>query len=151
MVSGSRLGLTVAVIAALLVGAPAASAAVKSGRYKGTDISFKVKGSRVSNIKVVATYSCQRIGTGELPDGEVRQVTVPGTLSVTRKGKLIASRYIGTYGDIRDITFEWKGEIRGRNAKVFVQSGYNYSSYSAQNGFVLVKCFSQTTLKAKRQ
>ena len=151
MVTGSRLGVTVAIIAALLVAAPPAGAAVKSGRYKGTDISFKVSNGQISKVKAVFTYSCQRIPTGQLPEGEVRQLTVPGSFKLSRQGTLVATRAIGNYGGIQGIFFGWKGRIRGGSAKFDAQSGYQYSYYSVSDGFLIVKCFSQVTYKAKRQ
>lgn len=149
MASGPRLGLAAVVLAMVLVAAPPASA-VKSGRYKGTDISFRVKNNRISKVKAVMVYSCQKIGTGDLPDGETRSLNVPGKTRVGSKGKFARNVYIGSYGDVRDIFFNWSGRFRKGKVKATVQSGYSYSSYEAGSGFVLVKCFNTTTFRAKR-
>ncbi len=150
MVFGSRLVLVSVVLAAALIAAPPASAA-KSGSYKGTDISFKVKKNRISKVKVFLTYSCQVVGTGDLPDGEPRSLNVPGKTRVGSKGKFKRNVYIGSNNGVTDIFFNWTGRFRGGRASMTVQSGYKYTKYDPATGFHPVVCFNTTKLKAKRR
>jgi hypothetical protein len=146
----SRFTLAAVVLAMVLLTAPPAFAA-KDGRYKGTDISFKVKNNRISKLKVVLTYSCQKIPTGGLPDGEVRSLNVPGKTKVSSKNKFKRYVYIGSNNGVTDIFFDWSGRVRGRTAKVKIEAGYTYSAYDADyGGFVIAKCYNTTLLKAKR-
>ncbi|HYI37933.1 MAG TPA: hypothetical protein VEX39_15070 [Thermoleophilaceae bacterium] len=149
---GSRLAVTAVIVAALPVSAPVAGAAVKNGRYKGTDISFRVKKNRISNLKIVNTHSCQALGSPGLPDGEVRQITVPGTFKLSKRGTFNTSRHIGDYGEIQDISMGWRGRIRGGRAKMAVSTQYSYTKYVVPEGrFSIVRCFGNVNLKAKRQ
>jgi hypothetical protein len=150
MTSRSRLVLVSLVLAAALVAPPAASA-VKSGSYKGTDISFRVKKNRVSKLKVVLVYSCQTIGTGNLPDGETRSLNVPGKTGVSSKGKFKRDVYIGSNNGVTDIFFNWKGRFRKGKVTTTVQSGYKYTKYDPVDGFHLVSCYNTTRLTAKRR
>jgi hypothetical protein len=149
MAPGSRLGLAAVVLALALIAAPPTFAA-KNGRYKGTDISFKVKNNRISKVKVVLTYSCQKIGTGNLPDGEVRSLNVPGTFKVSSKGRFKKNVYIGSNNGVTDIFEFVKGQFRKSKVTAEVRAGYTYSYYDANFGFVLVKCYNTTQFKAKR-
>lgn len=149
MAAGSRLGLVAVALAMVLVAASPASA-VKSGRYKGTDISFRVKDNRISKVKVVLTYSCQKIGSGELPNGEVRQLVVPGKFKVSSKGRFKNEVYIGSNNGVTDIYFTWSGRFRKGKASATVKAGYKYWGYEAGYGPRLVRCDSVTALKAKR-
>ena len=151
MIWGTRAGVAVAVVAALLITAPVATAA-KNGRYKGTDISFRVKNNRISGLKIVNTHSCQALGSPGLPDGEVRQITVPGTFKLSKRGTFNTSRYIGHYGDIKDISMGWRGRIRGGSARMAVSTQYHYTKYVVSEAqFYVVRCFGNVNLKAKRQ
>ena len=146
----SRLALAAVVLALTLVAAAPASAA-KNGRYKGTDISFKVKNNRISKLNVVLTYSCQKIPTGDLPDGEVRNLNVPGKTKISKKGKFKRNVQIGNSNGVSGIFFNWSGRFRKNKAKVTVQAGYTYSMYdAAYGGFIIAKCYNTTALKAKR-
>ena len=150
MISGSRLVLVSVVLAAALV-APSPALAVKSGRYKGTDISFRVKNDRISKVKVVLVYSCQTVGSGELPDGETRSLNVPGKTKVSSKGKFKRDVYIGSNNGVTDIFFNWKGRFRKGKGSATVQSGYKYTKYDPVDGFRLVSCFNTTRLSATRK
>ena len=149
MAFGSRLALVSVVLLAALIAAPPASA-VKSGRYKGTDISFRVKNNRISKLKVVLVYSCQVVGTGNLPDGETRSLNVPGRTRVSSKGKIKRNVYIGSNNGVTDIFFNWKGRFRRGRLTTTVESGYKYTKYDPVDGFRPVVCFNTTRLKAKR-
>ena len=150
MAPGSRVGLAAVVLALALIAASPASAA-KDGRYKGTDISFKVKNNRISKLKVVLTYSCQKIPTGGLPDGEVRSLNVPGTTKVRSKNKFKRYVFIGNNNGVTGIFFDWSGRFRGGTSKVTVEAGYTYSAYDVDyGGFVIAKCYNTTQFKAKR-
>jgi len=149
MAFGSRLALVSVVLAAALIAAPPASA-VKSGRYKGTDISFRVKKDRISKVKVVLVYSCQTVGTGNLPDGETRSLNVPGRTGVSSKGKFKRKVYIGSNNGVTDIFFNWKGRFRKGRASATVQAGYKYTKYDPVDGFRPVVCFNTTKFRAKR-
>ena len=150
MVLGSRLVLVSVVLAAALITAPSASAA-KSGSYKGTDISFKVKKNRISKVKVFLIYSCQVSGTGNLPDGEPRSLNVPGKTKVSSKGKIKRKVYIGSNNGVTDIFFNWKGRFRKGKLTATVESGYKYTKYDSVDGFRLVVCYNTTKLTAKRR
>ena len=97
------------------------------------------------------THSCQALGSPGLPDGEVRQITVPGTFKLSERGTFNTSRYIGDYGEIQDISMGWRGRIRGGSATMAVSTQYSYTKYVAPEGFKVVRCFGNVNLKAKRQ
>ena len=150
MPSGSRLVLVCVVLAAALA-APSQGMAAKSGSYKGTDISFRVKKNRISKVKVFLIYSCQVVGTGGIPDGEPRSLNVPGKTRVGSKGKFKRNVYIGSNNGVTDIFFDWTGRFRGGKASMTVQSGYKYTKYDTDTGFHPVVCFNTTRLSAKRK
>ena len=150
MGSAARVAVIAVIAAALLAGPPVAGA-VKNGRYKGTDISFRVKNNRISDLKIVNTHSCQALGAPGLPDGEVRQIFVPGTFKVSRRGTFAASRRIGDFGDVKDISMGWRGRIRGRRARMEVSTQYSYTKYTVADGFQVVRCFGNVNLRATRR
>ena len=110
-----------------------------------------MKNDRISKLKVVLVYSCQTVGSGELPDGETRSLNVPGRTKVSSKGKFKRDVYIGSNNGVTDIFFNWIGRFRQGRVSTTVQSGYKYTKYDPVDGFRVVSCFNTTKLKANRR
>jgi hypothetical protein len=143
-VQGFRIVIATALVAAALF--PADAAAVKSGRYKGPDISFRVKKNKISKLTVVTANSCQTIGSGDLPNGDIQTFTPPGRFKIRRSGRFSGSRYVTRVNDFLDIRFAWRGRIRKGRMKARIQTMYKYYDTSSN----LVSCYGENVYRAKR-
>lgn len=134
-------------LVACLALAPSATA-VTSGRWKGGDIEFRVSKNRIKKVSVVAVHTCQAVGTGEFFN-EMQRFTPPGSFTVGRTGRFLASRYVSRANDFFDIRFAWKGRIRGRRMSARAQTSYKYYAYYGDQGYRLTSCYSERIFRAR--
>jgi hypothetical protein len=126
---------------------PGGAEAVKSGRYQGPEISFRIKDDKISKLVFTAVNSCQTVGSGDLPDGDIQSWSPPGGFKILRNDKFSGSRYVMRTNDFFDIRFYWRGRFRNGKMTARVQTSYKFYDSESRP----VHCYGENVFRAKRR
>ncbi len=78
--------------------------AVRSGKYDGGDLEFRVSKNRIKDVSKVSYHTCQAVTTGQFFN-EIQNHLPAGSFGINRKGKFAGTRYTQRAGDYFDIQF----------------------------------------------
>ncbi len=121
--------------------------AVVSGKYQGSEISFRVINSKIGKLVFTAVNSCQTVGSGELPDADIQTWSPPGRFKIRGDGRFGGSRYVMRSNDFFDIRFYWRGQFRNGKMRARVQTSYKFYDSESRP----VHCYGENVFRAKRK
>lgn len=126
---------------------PGDAAAIKSGKYQGPDITFRIKNDKIIKLVFTAVSSCQTVGSGALPDADIQSWSPQGSFRILGNDKFGGSRYVMRSNDFFDIRFYWRGQFRNGKMRARVQTSYKFYDSESRP----VHCYGENAFRGQRK